>query len=226
MKNIYLFIVFAFTLLLSSCSSTFLSTKKVMDVQPGMTQAQVQKILGTPDLRRFDGNLEELEYHRLSSSMPYVTGNPTAIIVSFRNGLVESMSTYDMAPPPVAAPPVLMTPPVVIQDNQLTPEYIDVKVMSPAEFNRFFSSYKNEVFDSDRKKMLDEVISSFDLTCAQSARLVDLCDFDSEKKNLIKRLYPVLADKQNFGVLLNKFDFDMDKNELRSFANSYDRQHN
>lgn len=59
-------------------------------------------------------------------------------------------------------------------------------------------------------------------TCAQCRKIVEMCTFNSEKKDMIKKLYPKIADKENFSVLTDVLDFDMDKREMRKFAESYD----
>ena len=35
-----------------------------MGINQGMTQSQVESVLGKPDFRRFDGDMEEWEFHR------------------------------------------------------------------------------------------------------------------------------------------------------------------
>lgn len=57
-----------------------------------MSRQNVEKILGKPDYRRFDGGGEEWEYHRISSVL---YGNSIKIIVYFADGRVTGMDTFN-----------------------------------------------------------------------------------------------------------------------------------
>ena len=63
MKNIHIILFFTLWVILGSCSTYYVSNKQVMEVQQGMSRQNVEKILGKPDYRRFDGDGEEWEYH-------------------------------------------------------------------------------------------------------------------------------------------------------------------
>ena len=58
-----------------------------------MTQSQVESVLGKPDFRRFDGDMEEWEFHR-DNGTPVLTSEPVTIIVQFVNREVVSMDTF------------------------------------------------------------------------------------------------------------------------------------
>ena len=62
MKNIHIILFFTLWVILGSCSTYYVSNKQVMEVQQGMSRQNVEKILGKPDYRRFDGGGEEWEY--------------------------------------------------------------------------------------------------------------------------------------------------------------------
>lgn len=229
MKKIHMILILALWVGLGSCFTSYVSTKQVMGIHQGMFQQEVEKILGQPDYRRFDGGMEEWEYYRLSSVF-YSTS--MRIIVHFVDERVVSMDTFNGDTRPLPAPPVIMPAPVVVNTNPgYPPEYEDKKyhrprAMNPAEFNRFFSDFKSEPFESGRTKMLDEVVPPSGFTCAQGRKLVELYTFDTEKKNMIKKLYPKIGDKKNFSVLTDIFTFEMDKREMREFAESYDSRRN
>ena len=61
MKNIHIILFFTLWVILGSCSTYYVSNKQVMEVQQGMSRQNVEKILGKPDYRRFDGDGEEWE---------------------------------------------------------------------------------------------------------------------------------------------------------------------
>ena len=67
MKKIHIILFFTLWVIASSCSTYYVSNKQVMEVQQGMSRQNVERILGKPDYRRFDGNTEEWEFHRVSS---------------------------------------------------------------------------------------------------------------------------------------------------------------
>lgn len=333
MKKIPIILFLTLGMILGSCSTYYVSNKRVMEVQEGMTRQNVENILGQPDYRRFDGGIEEWEYRRVSSVL-YQT--LMTIIVSFEDGRVIGMNTFNseekLPPAPVVMPPsVVVTPPadylpedrpyrktvmtreefdrffrdyrmeimddaqarfindalndynftsdqckrivgeIIMSDVQMKvmkrmyPQVVDKKnfdqvinklnssfdrnemkqylqdyhgglrpgdagyerpgAMSHEEFRCFFKEYKDKVFDSDRSKLLDEVLPPSGFTCAQCRQIVETCTFDSEKKKLIKKLYPKIADRENLSILTDVFDFEMDKREIRDFAKSYDSRH-
>lgn len=229
MKKLHMILILALWMVAGSCSTYYVSNQQVMEVQQGMSQKNVEKILGKPDYRRFDGDMEEWEFHRVSSVL-YATS--MRIIVFFADGRVVSMDTFNGDVRPHPAPPVIMPAPVVVNTNPGYPPKHEgephrrPRAMSPAEFNRFFRDFKNEPFESGRTKMLDEVVLPSGFTCVQGRKLVELYTFDTEKKNMIKKLYPKIDDQKNFSVLTDIFTFEMDKREMREFAESYDSRRN
>ena len=52
MKKIHIILLLALGLGVSSCFTSYISNKQVMGVQQGMTQRDVESILGKPDYRR------------------------------------------------------------------------------------------------------------------------------------------------------------------------------
>ncbi len=92
MKNIHIILFFTLWVILGSCSTYYVSNKQVMEVQQGMSRQNVEKILGKPDYRRFDGGGEEWESHRISSVL---YGNSIKIIVYFADGRVTGMDTFN-----------------------------------------------------------------------------------------------------------------------------------
>ena len=64
MKKIHIMLCLALGILVSGCFTSYVSTKQMMGIYQGMTQSQVESVLGKPDFRRFDGDMEEWEFHR------------------------------------------------------------------------------------------------------------------------------------------------------------------
>ncbi|HJD77265.1 DUF4476 domain-containing protein [Bacteroides reticulotermitis] len=224
MKRIHIILLSVLLILISSCSTTYTSMKRVMQVQEGMSQREVQGLLGTPDYRRFDGYLEEWEFYRENGNV--LISAPMTILIQFVDGEVTRMNTYAGYGSTPVPSSVVVSPAVVpgIEPLGISPyedRYsanvgrIDFRALPPADFDLFFREYRNEPFDSGRVRMLDNLTSSSNLTCRQCCDLIDLCTYDSEKKKLIKRLYPAIADKKNFQIVLDKLTFESDKREIR-----------
>ena len=57
MKNIHIILFFALWVILGSCFTSYVSTKQVMGIHQGMPQQSVEKVLGRPDYRRFNGDI-------------------------------------------------------------------------------------------------------------------------------------------------------------------------
>lgn len=82
MKKIHIMLCLALGILVSGCFTSYVSTKQMMGIYQGMTQSQVESVLGKPDFRRFDGDMEEWEFHR-DNGTPVLTSEPVTIIVQF-----------------------------------------------------------------------------------------------------------------------------------------------
>ena len=93
MKKIHIMLCLALGILVSGCFTSYVSTKQMMGIYQGMTQSQVESVLGKPDFRRFDGDMEEWEFHR-DNGTPVLTSEPVTIIVQFVNREVVSMDTF------------------------------------------------------------------------------------------------------------------------------------
>lgn len=107
MRNISATLLLLLLILNGSCASYYISGKRVMEVQKGMTQQEVSQLLGKPDYRRFEGNFEEWEFRR-DKVTPPITSIPMTIIVQFMNNEVISMDTYSGY-----GKPALLLPPAI-----------------------------------------------------------------------------------------------------------------
>lgn len=221
MKRVHFILLTMLFILASSCGTTYVSKKHVMGIQEGMSQREVQGILGAPEYRRFDGYLEEWEFRR--EKWKALTPTPITIVVQFVEGEVVRMNTYAGYGGAPRSPSVVVSSTVVSDIEPRLPydeyypadvERVHLRAMTTPEFDVFFREYKSEPFDSGRTRMLNN-LSSSNLTCRQCCDLIDLCTFDSEKKKLIKQLYPKIADKKNFQLVLDKLTFESDKREIR-----------
>lgn len=96
--------------------------------------------------------------------------------------------------------------------------------MSSSDFNRLLATLKKQPFESDRQALLDQTLLAAGFTTDQCLRLLDLYHFDSEKKPLLKKLYPCVTDKGNFYRAIDCLTFASDKEEIRKFVEQYHRK--
>ena len=73
---------------LSSCG-TLTGNNMLFKVKRGMTERQVKEILGSPDFRRFHGDMEQWEYQKISW-----IGYGKIILVDFEDGRVVNFDSF------------------------------------------------------------------------------------------------------------------------------------
>lgn len=100
------------------------------------------------------------------------------------------------------------------------------QVMSPPAFEQFMGLMKKQSFDSDRKEVLNHALLTSWFTTDQCIRLMDFYRFDSEKKQLMKKIYPKITDKPNFYNAIDKLTFSSDKKEINTFIKEYHEKKN
>ena len=103
--------------------------------------------------------------------------------------------------------------------------YFPRGIMDPQNFNTFLKTLKDETFESSQLKMLETAVVNTRFTSDQCVRILQLCNFDSERIKFMKVLYPAVTDKQNFFKVVNKFDFDSNKEEMNCFIKDYHKTH-
>ena len=111
MKTIRLIIAgLVMTMGFSSCSSLFYDAKVdvLNSIQKGMSRQEVTKILGTPEYRRFDRDIEEWEYSRVLSGKSNISR--TQIVVTFEGGRVVAMDSFSGEPRTLPVVPSIVDP--------------------------------------------------------------------------------------------------------------------
>ena len=139
MKTIKLIIAgLVMTMGFSSCSSLFYDAKVdvLNSIQKGMSRQEVTKILGTPEYRRFDRDIEEWEYSRVLSGKSNISR--TQIVVTFEGGRVVAMDSFSGEPRTL---PVV--PSEVVIDS---PAPVYVRGMHPEDFRHFYEKVKSRPF--------------------------------------------------------------------------------
>ncbi len=166
MKTIRLIIAgLVMTMGFSSCSSLFYDAKVdvLNSIQKGMSRQEVTKILGTPEYRRFDRDIEEWEYSRVLSGKSNISR--TQIVVTFEGGRVVAMDSFSGEPrtlPVVPSEVVIDSPaPVYVGD-------------APRRLPAFYEKVKSRPFKDDQIEMMRTVARNNSLNCVQCASLMAL----------------------------------------------------
>ncbi|MBS5552271.1 MAG: DUF4476 domain-containing protein [Bacteroides sp.] len=195
----------------SACSvRTFVQSKQVLNqVHAGMTTEEVSRILGQPDYRRFNRDMEEWEYRK------WLSGSDAVVIVSFEDGRVISMDSFER---PQAVSP---TVPPVAQDSPLKEPEVHPSHphrfprISNAEFEAFYRKVKAEPFSDNQSDMIRALSKSKRLTCCQCAQLLTFFSFDDEKMATFRWFAPHLVDKENYREIQKQFGFSFDRDEVK-----------
>lgn len=85
-------------LMMASCSALKpVTTKNIMSITPGMSRDQVIDKLGNPSFRKFDANVETLDFNA-----GFVNGTSfyTIYRIVLEDGKVVSMDSFPMPVPP------------------------------------------------------------------------------------------------------------------------------
>lgn len=226
MRKVSIIVCSALCLLLSSCLTSYVSSNRLLKVQEGMSQQEVVAILGEPDYRRFDGDMEEWEFQR-EKGTPVLDSSPMTIIVHFVGKKVVSMDTFSSYHQPTPPPPVVVTPPVspieVIPEQEPVRE---IRVMTDSEFDDFISKLKFTVLTEDQKRLIGQMLQKHDVTSDQSVSMVKEIFMSDDKLEMMKKIYPYVRDKRNFNKVINLLSSSMDKDEMRRFIKEYHQKNN
>ena len=190
MKTIRLIIAgLVMTMGFSSCSSLFYDAKVdvLNSIQKGMSRQEVTKILGTPEYRRFDRDIEEWEYSRVLSGKSNISR--TQIVVTFEGGRVVAMDSFSGEPRTL---PVV--PSEVVIDS---PAPVYVRGMHPEDFRHFYEKVKSRPFKDDQIEMMRTVARNNSLNCVQCASLMALYTFDDDKMKVLNIFAPNIVDPEN-----------------------------
>lgn len=176
----------------ASCSSLFYDAKTdvLQSIHKGMSKQEVTKLLGAPQLRRFDPELEEWEYSKYLSNSGYTT-----IIVTFDGDKVYSLDSFNTPQPPVAVAP----PEVIVT----TPGHAHNRGMRTADFQNLYDKVKSRPFKDDQFKLMAAVADNTSLSCGQCATLMSLYPFDDEKMRVLGMFAPRIADRENYEEILD-----------------------
>lgn len=194
---------------LSACSlGTYFQSKQVLNkIHSGMTDEEVCALIGKPDFRRFNQDIEEWEYRK------WISGNNTVILVNFENGRVISMDSFNAPQPP--QPPVTPAPPAAIPEQHPS-QPNRLHRMSDAKFQSFYNKISKELFSDERNDMIRALSKSKRLTCKQCAKLLTFYSFEDEKMTAFRWFAPHLIDKENYNEIKKQFIFSTDQEKIKN----------
>ena len=203
MKKIHIMLCLALGILVSGCFTSYVSTKQMMGIYQGMTQSQVESVLGKPDFRRFDGDMEEWEFHR--------------------DREVVSMDTFKGYGRPAPMHSVVV-PPAVNTTVEVFPNHEQVeeaRLMTDPEFDEFINKLKITVMNEDQKKLVDRMLRTYDVTSNQCVKIVKEISYTPDQVEMMKKLYPYVRDKRNFNKVIDILFSNAYKDEMRKFIEEY-----
>lgn len=222
--NLIFFAFLMFVVMSCGLMSNF-SSSTMMDIQKGMTQQEVSKLLGKPNHRSFNENSEMWEYRGYTTATTY-----SVMEIVFEDGRVVEMNTFEDPTVRVQTPPTPSSDPTtVVIAPTYRPSYRPDgnvsrrEVMTDANFNRFMQSL-NSGFSSDRTKKIENAMSTIWFTSAQAKRLLGLFHFSSEQVAFLKQIYPKIIDKQNFYTVIDAMSFSTDRNAVLDYINAYNKR--
>lgn len=91
-------------------------------------------------------------------------------------------------------------------------------VMDNASFYRFMDMMKRSAsFDKDKSAMIMQQARGTMFTAQQMQSLLKSLDFDKNRLELAKSIYRKCADRENFFVVYEAFDFDSSRRDLMNY---------
>jgi hypothetical protein len=103
------------------------------------------------------------------------------------------------------------------QNNYTFPVY----GMPDADFQILKDAVADKPFDSSKLTVAEQAVGANHLTAKQVFELVQLMDFESSKLALAKYAYGHTADKNNYYMVSNAFDYSSSITELSDYINNY-----
>lgn len=98
------------------------------------------------------------------------------------------------------------------------------RVMSDPLFKTFYNKMKSESFSKNRLKMIEAALVNSDFTSAQGAKLVRLFDFDKDRMEAMKMMYPQVVDKESFFLVIDVLTYSSSKEKMNEFVKNYGRR--
>jgi hypothetical protein len=92
-----------------------------------------------------------------------------------------------------------------------------VEVMPTPVFYRLKQTFRKASFDDNRMEIANSTLRYSYFSSAQAAELMRTFDFDNQRLNFAKLIFPNILDKGNAFILTEKFDFPSNAREFARF---------
>jgi hypothetical protein len=96
------------------------------------------------------------------------------------------------------------------------------KPMTSSSFRELINNLKNEPFSSGKLNILKDAVRGNYFTSEQVVDILSVFDFEKDKLESAKMLYPKVVDKNNFFKVYSVFKFNSDKEELRKWIDDFE----
>lgn len=201
---------------LSACSSMFYPKGNVLEkIETGMSPKEISALLGKPEYRRLNYELEEWEYRKFLNPLD---GEATVIIVRFEDNHLVYMDSFKSSERQIPANSTPATPPAS------TPIVVPVRPEHPAacrptseqQFNEFCNKVKERPFKDDQMKLLRAGVENKYFTCRQCARMMSLYAFDDDRLEVLRLFAPRIVDKENYDVIERALDSLIERDKVAS----------
>lgn len=90
-----------------------------------------------------------------------------------------------------------------------------LKVLPDDVFEDFLYRWRVAPFKRDKEQVVNDFKRYYAFRCIQVRRVLDLCDFDSEKMVVVQALATNIADPVNKQIILDAFTFRKDRDKVR-----------
>lgn len=201
---------------LSACSSMFYPKGNVLEkIETGMSPKEISALLGKPEYRRLNYELEEWEYRKFLNPLD---GEATVIIVRFEDNHLVYMDSFKSSERQIPVNSTPATPPAS------TPIVVPVRPEHPAacrptseqQFNKFYNKVKERPFKDDQMKLLRAGVENKYFTCRQCARMMSLYAFDDDRLEVLRLFAPRIVDKENYDVIERALDSLIERDKVAS----------
>lgn len=88
------------------------------------------------------------------------------------------------------------------------------------EFEQFYEFMQNESFEDDKTAMTKEFVQKKCLSVENIGVLLEELTFSDDRMTVAKAAYATCYDSSEYDQLLEKFEFDVDKEDLQKFINN------